>query len=54
MKYPPCFGKLALGKPETMKEKGCIRCPHWNCCLSTTWITDGKGMEGYGSDQNHT
>lgn len=47
MKYPDCFGKLALAEPETMKEKGCIRCPHWNSCQSTTWITRGQGLEAW-------
>lgn len=45
MNYPDCYGKLALGKPKTMKEKGCIECLHLNGCLSVTRITEGKGVE---------
>lgn len=46
MERKPCYGKLALKEPETMKGKGCINCPHWNGCLTGTWITKGKGLEG--------
>ena len=45
MRYPDCYGKMALGKPKAMKEKGCIECPHWNGCLSVTRITEGNGVE---------
>lgn len=45
MTYPDCYGKLALKEPETMKEKGCINCPHWNGCLTVSWITQGKGIK---------
>ena len=47
MTYPDCYGKLALKEPEIMKEKGCIKCPHWNSCLSVTWLTNGKGPEAW-------
>ena len=45
MKYPDCYGKLALKEPENMKEKGCIHCAQWNGCLTVTRITEGKGVE---------
>lgn len=45
MNYPDCYGKLALKEPETMKKKCCIKCPHWNGCLTVTWIEQGKGMK---------
>lgn len=45
MEHKPCFGKKPLKEPETMKEKGCIKCPHWNGCLTVTWITQGKGIK---------
>lgn len=42
MKYPDCYGKKPLDKPGN----GCTQCPHWNGCLSVTWITEGKGWKG--------
>lgn len=42
MNFPDCYGKKPLDKPGN----GCTQCPHWNGCLSVTWITEGKGWKG--------
>ena len=47
MEHKPCFGKKPLNEPETVRKRGCVKCPDWNSCLSVTWITDGLGPEAW-------
>ena len=47
MEHKPCFGKQPQNKPEIMQKRGCVQCPDWNCCLSITQITKGKGLEAW-------